>query len=71
MKFMLLHISIKEDTFKDVLDIRNGFDLNYLNRIKQRRCVNPYQPPTFNTKPNKTILDFHDFTFGYEFNNGQ
>ncbi|EAS04128.2 transmembrane protein, putative (macronuclear) [Tetrahymena thermophila SB210] len=71
MKFMLLQIQIKEETFKDVLDIKNNFDIDYLDEVRKKKFVNPYQPPDPFSKPQKISLDFNQFKFQYEFNDGQ
>ncbi|KAL4446128.1 hypothetical protein ABPG74_021667 [Tetrahymena malaccensis] len=71
MKFMLLQIQIKEETFKDVLDIKNNFDIDYLDEVRKKKFVNPYQPPDPFSKPSKISLDFNQFKFQYDFNDGQ
>ncbi|KAL4492567.1 hypothetical protein ABPG72_007680 [Tetrahymena utriculariae] len=71
MKFMLLQIQIKEETFKDVLDIKNNFDIEYLDEVRKKKFVNPYQSPDPFSKPQKISLDFNLFKFQYEFNDGQ
>lgn len=65
MKFMLLHIAIKEDSFKDVLDIQNNFDFKYYEEVKYRKCVSPYQPPSYISKPRKRVPLFLLFLFDF------